>query len=359
MRHLRSDCIREDRQPQSIAGQLALNAYIPASQPELLTEPLWTSIHEPTPLPRGVRNVLEPGRVTNSGDQSQHTRVSHGAPALAQHLIRVVFRHVQESGHRPDAVQSTRHQRERAQVRLHHQPIEAGGCHGQHACGEVQADDSEPVPGEASTVNTRSAAQVRHEPSGRHFRQERAFKLGERTLVTRLIESVVPHVTGGDAVVRRAVQRGEITGAIKPATTACHPHILPDRPALERHVQGGWCTARKSLGWTSSHWWTKHNAWRYARGVIRSFRDPMTERLWSRQRAKGIDSRIERAALRKLVMLDAAEVLDDLRVPPGNRLEALKGDRAGQHSIRINQQWRICFVWTAAGPEDVQIVDYH
>ncbi len=58
-------------------------------------------------------------------------------------------------------------------------------------------------------------------------------------------------------------------------------------------------------------------------------------------------------------MLDAAELLEDLRVPPGNRLEALRGDRAGQHSIRINQQWRICFVGTVADPEDVEIVDYH
>jgi proteic killer suppression protein len=58
-------------------------------------------------------------------------------------------------------------------------------------------------------------------------------------------------------------------------------------------------------------------------------------------------------------MLDAAEVLADLRVPPGNRLEKLTGDRAGQHSIRVNQQWRICFRWTAAGPEDVEITDYH
>ena len=64
-------------------------------------------------------------------------------------------------------------------------------------------------------------------------------------------------------------------------------------------------------------------------------------------------------ALRKLAMLDAAETLNDLRVPPGNRLEALRGDRAGQHSIRINQQWRICFTWTDAGPQEVQIVDYH
>jgi toxin HigB-1 len=93
--------------------------------------------------------------------------------------------------------------------------------------------------------------------------------------------------------------------------------------------------------------------------VIRSFRDATTERLWSRQRVKAIDPRIQRVALRKLAMLDAAEVLEDLRVPPGNRLEALKGDRAGQHSIRINQQWRICFLWTTAGPEDVEIVDYH
>lgn len=98
---------------------------------------------------------------------------------------------------------------------------------------------------------------------------------------------------------------------------------------------------------------------RYARGVIRSFGNTTTERLWSRERTKKLDPRIERTALRKLVMLDAAETLDDLRVPPGNRLEALKGDRAELHSIRINQQWRICFLWTSAGPEDVQIVDYH
>lgn len=88
-------------------------------------------------------------------------------------------------------------------------------------------------------------------------------------------------------------------------------------------------------------------------------RDATTERLWSRQRTKNLDPRIERTALRKLVMLDAAEAIDDLKVPPGNRLEALKGDRAGQHSIRIKQQWRICFVWTQSGPEDVEIVDHH
>jgi len=72
-----------------------------------------------------------------------------------------------------------------------------------------------------------------------------------------------------------------------------------------------------------------------------------------------LDQSTQRAALRKLLILDAAETLDDLRVPPGNRLEKLKGDRAGSYSVRINQQWRICFSWTDAGPEGVEIVDYH
>ena len=117
--------------------------------------------------------------------------------------------------------------------------------------------------------------------------------------------------------------------------------------------------AAAAAGRKLPHGWTGHNASRYARWVIRSFGDAPTERLWARQRTNRLDPRIERTALRKLVMLDAAEVLDDLKVPPGNRLEALKGDRAGQHSIRINQQWRVCFVWTPAGPEDVEIVDHH
>ncbi len=87
--------------------------------------------------------------------------------------------------------------------------------------------------------------------------------------------------------------------------------------------------------------------------------DRETERLWQRERVRSFDSRILRPALRKLAILDAAVTLDDLRVPPGNRLEALSGDRRGQHSIRINDQWRICFRWTDTGPEDVEIVDYH
>ena len=93
--------------------------------------------------------------------------------------------------------------------------------------------------------------------------------------------------------------------------------------------------------------------------VIRSFGDSETERLWRRERVRALDSRVLRTALRKLAILDAAGTLDDLRAPPGNRLEALKGDRRGQHSIRINDQWRICFTWTETGPEDVEIVDYH
>lgn len=93
--------------------------------------------------------------------------------------------------------------------------------------------------------------------------------------------------------------------------------------------------------------------------VLRSFADKDTERVGQRERSKRLDQNTQRAALRKLLILDAAEILDDLRVPPGNRLEKLRGDRAGQHSVRVNQQWRICFRWTPAGPEDVEIVDYH
>ncbi|HYB22194.1 MAG TPA: type II toxin-antitoxin system RelE/ParE family toxin [Solirubrobacteraceae bacterium] len=93
--------------------------------------------------------------------------------------------------------------------------------------------------------------------------------------------------------------------------------------------------------------------------MLRSFADKETERVWRRQRVRRLDEGTQRAALRKLLILDAAEALDDLRVPPGNRLEKLKGDRAGSYSVHINQQWRICFRWTAAGPEDVEIVDYH
>ncbi|TWD17276.1 type II toxin-antitoxin system RelE/ParE family toxin [Marihabitans asiaticum] len=92
--------------------------------------------------------------------------------------------------------------------------------------------------------------------------------------------------------------------------------------------------------------------------MIRSFGDRDTERVWLRESAPKVDPRIHRAANRMLHKLDAATTLNALRVPPGNRLESLKGDRAGQHSIRIHDQWRICFVWTDAGLENVIIEDY-
>jgi proteic killer suppression protein len=92
--------------------------------------------------------------------------------------------------------------------------------------------------------------------------------------------------------------------------------------------------------------------------VIVSFRDAATERLTLGWRVKRF-ARIQSVARRKLRQLQIAGRLDDLRVPPGNRLEALKGDRSGQYSIRINDQYRVCFLWTAAGAEDVEIVDYH
>jgi proteic killer suppression protein len=91
--------------------------------------------------------------------------------------------------------------------------------------------------------------------------------------------------------------------------------------------------------------------------MIRSFACRETEELFNRKRSRRFGA-IERQARRKLLMLDAAIVLDDLRHPPGNRLEALRGSRAGQHSIRINDRWRLCFVWTRSGPKDVEIVDY-
>ena len=93
--------------------------------------------------------------------------------------------------------------------------------------------------------------------------------------------------------------------------------------------------------------------------MIRSFRDAETEKLFNRQRSRRLPPNLLRTGLRKLVLLDAAQTLLDLRLPPGNHLEKLFGDRAGQHSIRINDQWRICFVWKDEGAEDVEIVDDH
>jgi proteic killer suppression protein len=92
--------------------------------------------------------------------------------------------------------------------------------------------------------------------------------------------------------------------------------------------------------------------------MIKSFRDRACQRLWMGEFVKRF-SGIEKHALRKLDMLHTARDLYDLRAPPANRLEALTGNRRGQHSIRINNQWRICFTWTKEGPADVEIVDYH
>jgi toxin HigB-1 len=97
--------------------------------------------------------------------------------------------------------------------------------------------------------------------------------------------------------------------------------------------------------------------------MIRTFRDSATEDLFNgsdtRAARRRLPQQLWRVAARRLDALDQAEALDDLRVPPGNRLEALKGDREGQHSIRINDQYRVCFRWSPAGPEDVEVVDYH
>ena len=99
---------------------------------------------------------------------------------------------------------------------------------------------------------------------------------------------------------------------------------------------------------------------RYVWIVIRSFKGKFAEPiLQDRMVPKGFPANLAKAARRKLIMVDSADFLEALKSPPGNRPEALKGDLAGKHSIRINDQWRIVFRWTNAGPEDVEIIDYH
>ena len=101
------------------------------------------------------------------------------------------------------------------------------------------------------------------------------------------------------------------------------------------------------------------NVTRYYGQVIQSFADSDTEKVWRRMHVRKFGPDLQRMAHRKLLMLDAAESINDLRVPPGNRLEQLRGGRAGQHSIRISDQWRVCFVWSGAGPAEVEVTDYH
>ena len=93
--------------------------------------------------------------------------------------------------------------------------------------------------------------------------------------------------------------------------------------------------------------------------MIKGFRDKDTERIWNREQSKKCSADIQRTALRKLVAVDGAEALEDLRIPPGNRLEKLSGSRHGHMSIRINDQWRICFIWKDGNAHEVEIVDYH
>lgn len=93
--------------------------------------------------------------------------------------------------------------------------------------------------------------------------------------------------------------------------------------------------------------------------MIKSFGSKDTEHIWHGQYVKRVDRTVQRATLRKLELIHAAKDVEDLRIPPGNRLERLVGDRRGQHSIRVNTQWRICFVWREGGAENVELVDYH
>ena len=101
------------------------------------------------------------------------------------------------------------------------------------------------------------------------------------------------------------------------------------------------------------------NGNRYGLSMIKSFRDRDAERLFKREPIRRLPAQLQRSGLRKLLMLEAADRLADLKLPPGNKLEKLKGNRTGQHSIRMNDQWRICFRWRDGDAYDVEIADYH
>lgn len=150
---------------------------------------------------------------------------------------------------------------------------------------------------------------------------------------------------------------------LPPRATAL-PNATMDR--CSRRVAGRWIVARRvELGSATCRCMipprplTLYTNLVTIRSVIVSFADRETEALFRRERVRRIDPRIQEATLRKLRYLDHAASLNDLRVPPGNRLEALAGKRSGQHSIRVNDQWRIVFTWKDGRAHDVSIVDYH
>ena len=93
--------------------------------------------------------------------------------------------------------------------------------------------------------------------------------------------------------------------------------------------------------------------------MIRSFRNEDTERLWNRRHVKRLSPELTGLAYNKLILINAVESINDLRIPPDNRVEKLTGDRAGQYSVRVNNQWRICFTWSSSGASNVELVDYH
>jgi len=134
---------------------------------------------------------------------------------------------------------------------------------------------------------------------------------------------------------------------------ACTTYTARRRGWTEQTISAVGAKARLAVSWRPC----------YHGNMIRSFKNAATEDVFngvnSKAARKACPPHLWEIAVRKLDLLDAAETLEDLRVPPGNRLEALKGDRAGQYSIRINEQYRICFVWRDGGTEEVEIVDYH
>ena len=143
-----------------------------------------------------------------------------------------------------------------------------------------------------------------------------------------------------------------------------------DRNPIRRHTQSGRRrtaqpahTKRQAQGLVVTRYVVTDsniNGVRYYTGtVIRSFSDSKTANVFNRVRVSKWSKETQRQALRKLLLIDAAENVEDLRIPPGNRLERLKGKRKGQYSVRINDQWRICFKWSSGHASDVEIVDYH